>query len=143
MKRQAYTLIGALVLTVMFGFSTANAQTANRAVANIPFAFSAGEQKLPAGKYVISATESKIQRIRSLDGRFSAVLQMQAVQGKVVETGKLVFHRYGDRYFLAQFWTPAYDTGLEAATSRAERAAARETVATMHKRETVTVALNR
>lgn len=139
MKKQAYPIIGALVVTTLFAFSTARAQSASRSVADIPFAFSAGNQKLPAGKYVITATDAKIQRLRSVDGRYSTVLQMQAVRGKVQESGRLVFHRYGDLYFLAQTWTPADDTGLEAAKSRAERAAERELVGSSRKMEKVAI----
>ena len=42
------------------------------------------------------------------------------------EQGKLVFHKYGNQYFLAQVWIPGYKA-LELAKSKSERAIERET----------------
>ena len=53
----------------------------------------------------------------------------------------MVFHRYGDRYFLAQAWTPADNTGLQAPRSRAERVIASQLASS--ERKTTTVALSR
>jgi hypothetical protein len=128
MKKQAYIVIAMIVLVGSMVVA-AQAQTSGRTqlIANIPFEFSAGAKTLPAGKYTIACvnptSDQKVLQIRSLDGRNSAVLQMHSVNGKTQEGAKLVFHRYGDRYFLAQAWTPADNIGMEAPKSRAERAA--------------------
>jgi len=39
--------------------------------------------------------------------------------------GKLIFHRYGDRYFLSQMWMPGNPTGRELPPSKAELETAR------------------
>jgi hypothetical protein len=146
MKKQAYTLIGALVFATMFAVSTATAQSANQLVANIPFEFSAGNQKLPAGKYsvsVISSSDQKVLRLRQLDGRNSIVVQMHAVEGKAQDGGRMVFHRYGDSYFLAQTFAAADSIGLEAAKSRSEKAIERELASSSRKMETVALSTRR
>ena len=41
------------------------------------------------------------------------VLPNACESSKAQETTKLVFHRYGDQYFLAQVWTEGNDRGSE------------------------------
>ena len=126
MKKQAYTLIGALVLTTMFAFATAQAQSSSRElIANVPFEFSAGSETLPSGKYTLTvinpASDQTVLRLRGLNGK-SVVLQVHAVNGEAQDGAKLVFHRYGNKYFLAQAWTAADINGLETPRTRAEQA---------------------
>ena len=126
MKKQAYTLIGALVFATMFAFSNARAQSSNQElIANVPFEFTAGSQTLPAGKYILTvvnpASDQKVLRIRRVEGK-TMVLQMHSVFGKVQDGARLVFHRYGNQYFLTQAWTAADSIGMEAPRTRAERA---------------------
>src|SRR5205085_413136 len=55
MKKQAYTMIGALVFGSLFAVSTAKGQSTNQPlIAHIPFAFTVGGQTLPAGEYKLS-----------------------------------------------------------------------------------------
>ena len=49
-------------------------------------------------------------------------LQASATQ----EKGKLVFHRYGNRYFLAEIWTVGSRDGQKLRKSREERSIERE-----------------
>lgn len=141
MKKQAYTMIGALVFVTLLTISTARAQSTNQSFADIPFEFSAANQSLPAGKYSLSIvnpeSDLKVMRIRSLDGKQSLILLMHSVNGKTKEAAKLVFHRYGDRYFLAQAWTPADNIGMEAPKSRAERDVQKQLASSTRKTETV------
>lgn len=146
MKKQVYTMIGALVFATLCTVSTARAQSANRPMtANIPFAFSAGNQTLPAGEYSVTCTNptsaQKVLQIRSKDGRKSVMLQTNDVIGKVQDGAKLVFNRYGDRYFLAQAWPAADNTGMQATKSRAERDIASQLAS--NERKITTVALSR
>lgn len=142
MKKQAYTMIGALVFATLFAVSTARAQSSNRPlIANIPFEFSAGSQTLPAGEYTVRVTnpasDQRVVQIRSLNGSKHAVLQMHSVNGPAKDGARLVFHRYGERYFLAQAWTAADSIGMEAPRSRAERGAGSELASNTGKIETV------
>jgi hypothetical protein len=118
----------AIIILIGVLSAGAHAQTASaqRLVATIPFTFNVGKANLPAGKYTITvlntASDRKILRIRSRDGRSSAVISTTGVNGNVSDSAKLVFHRYGDRYFFAQAQMAGDPTSLAAIKSKAERA---------------------
>ena len=42
--------------------------------------------------------------------------------------GKLVFHRYGDKYYLREIWTAESSHGLECPKSRAEKVSQSESL---------------
>jgi hypothetical protein len=147
MKKQAYPIIGALVLSTLFTISTANAQTANsRLVAKISFEFSVGNQAMQAGSYALSvvnpSSDLKVIEIRNLETNESAMIQMHPKNGKAVEGAKLVFNRYGRRYFLSEAWTPGDSIAMEASKSSAERAARKEVAGTPRQTETVALLRN-
>lgn len=142
MKKQAFTTIGAMMFAALFTVSAAKAQTPNQQItASIPFEFNAGNQTLPAGKYAVRVTnpvsDQRVLQIRSLDGSKNIVLQMYSVNGTTRDEAKLVFHRYGERYFLAQVWTAGDSIGMEAPRSRAERFAGSNLASNSRKIETV------
>ena len=143
MKIQSYTMVGALLVITLFGVATAKAQSANqRFTANIPFAFSVGNEKLPAGEYEVMivnpSSDQRVLRIRSLHGTESAMLRTHAVMSSNSQVdAKLVFRGYGDSYFLAQAWTGFDNTGLEAPRSRSENATRNESVAIQQRTESV------
>jgi hypothetical protein len=145
MKRQAYTLIALMVLVGSMAVA-AQAQTSGRSElrANIPFAFQVGNQTLAAGEYTVRQINPSSDRamllLRSKDGRSSAMIQMNDVQGKAGDSARLVFHRYGNQFYFAEAWTSADSTGLQAAPSRAERAA-REIAGMKSTSETVALKL--
>jgi hypothetical protein len=105
-----------LVLVVALAAATAAAttpaQSANRVVANIPFEFSVGYKTMPAGEYQIRIVNSANDAllIQSADSKTSALRLSEATERqKNNKHAKLVFHRYGERYFLAErhrHWSP-------------------------------------
>jgi hypothetical protein len=74
---------------------------------DVPFAFAAEGQTLPAGEYlVLTVTPERSIRIVSSDGKHSAVVTtLPNYASSPSENSRLVFHRYGDEYFLTQVWT--------------------------------------
>lgn len=91
---------------------------------NIPFAFSIGDKTLPAGEYTVGRVEwnnETVQLIRSVDGSTSALVNTTpADQSGNDNEMRLIFHRYGNRYFLSQIWYRA-DAGRELFKSRREK----------------------
>jgi len=74
--------------------------------ASVPFDFTAGNSSLPAGDYEVTTLGSTgVLEVRSESGASSA-LTMSIAGTDVGTPGQilLVFHRYGDRYFLSQVW---------------------------------------
>jgi hypothetical protein len=124
MKKQAYTVIAMIVLAGSMAVA-AQAQNSSRTrlTANIPFEFSAGNKTMPAGEYTVSqvnpASDRVALQLRKQDGSVSVMLLMNAVIGKAPERAKLIFNRYGNRYFFAQAWIDGENTGLQAPKSRA------------------------
>jgi hypothetical protein len=74
---------------------------------NVPFAFGVEDLSLPAGEYYIfTATPGRTIRIVSADGKYSAVIDTLLNHAeKPATNSRLVFHKYGNEYFLAQVWT--------------------------------------
>jgi hypothetical protein len=89
---------------------------------NIPFGFTAGTQSFAAGEYQVGQLSSHVIRVQSTDGHANMLLLANADEpGKVPGIAKLVFHRYGNQYFLARmaddnhgwaFLTPASEKEL-------------------------------
>jgi len=123
MKRIISITFAIIILATAY---TAGAQqiSAQRVIANIPFAFTANNKTLPAGKYTITVLNSSSDKgalqIRSLNGRFSAMVLTNAVIGNVSDNAKLVFERYDDRYFFAQAQLAGDSTSLAALRSNKE-----------------------
>jgi hypothetical protein len=139
MKKQAHTMIAMFVLVGSMAVA-AQAQGGHPVlIANIPFDFNVGNKTLPAGEYTVREVNAgpALLQLQSKDGRESAMVLMNTVIGKAQESAKLVFHRYGSRYFFAQAWIDGDNSGLQAPRSRAERAVERELASTERKTETI------
>ena len=116
----------ALLLGVLTAGAHAQTSSAQKVVANIPFAFHVGQTRLPPGKYTFTvvnpSSDRKILRIRNADGRASAMIVTTSALRNATDDAKLVFHRYGDQYFFAQAQLGGDPTSLAAIKSKAERA---------------------
>ena len=144
MKKQTYTIIAIMVL---FGClaGSAKAQCNNMpAVAKIPFQFSTGKAPLPAGEYTITCFDpnGRLVLIQNRDRSARATILMISLKNTGRESGKLVFHRYGSRYFFAQAWDGG-STGLELPTTRAELTVANEVAGIKPKTEAIALTLHR
>ena len=112
-------VVAALSLALLALAVPASAQTNMRV--DVPFAFIAGNQVLPAGTYnlVIDANFS----ICHLDSFTNGSVHMvHFVPGKArssakIETGVVQFEKYGDHYVMSGVWKPGYTDGLATVTS--------------------------
>ena len=143
MKKQIFTMIAMIGLLGCLAASARAQCDTMQSVANIPFQYSVGQNTLPAGQYNLTClnAEHRLLRIRSTDGKASAVMLMDSVTGKAQGHGKFVFHRYGSRYFFAQVWVGGSGAGLETPKSRAERIVERDLAGIKLKRETIAVSV--
>ena len=116
-----------LGLAIIGLFSTLNvgsvqAQTGYRIQINIPFGFTAGESSLRAGIYTVEQISDNTLLVRSIDGKKGVLLLTRATEPVGTEkTARIIFNRYGDRYFLSQAWVSGGDVGRELHPSGAER----------------------
>jgi hypothetical protein len=124
--------VGLLVVMIIAASASANAQSLEyRLTANIPFDFSVVDKKLPAGEYWISRAKLSngdlIMQITSTDGHTNVNrLTIPTVRVEAMSKGSLVFHRYGDDYFLSEVWPAGGLTGRKLPKSHAERELARK-----------------
>jgi len=88
-------------------------------VVDVPFAFNAGGQALPAGHYIVAAVGDNIKIFNSQTTGF--YVPTHSAMRTASDGTKLVFHRYGDTYFLSAVWVAGNTTGREMFRSRAER----------------------
>lgn len=140
----ARQIMKALAMLILIGGLTAasavvaSGQSGRTVKADVPFDFIVAEKTLRAGSYDIGIPKSSGEAlaIRSSDGAERVMrLSHSAERGNDGNlTAKLVFHRYGSTYFLAQAWTAGESTGIELSKSRRERALESElrTIAAYH-----------
>jgi hypothetical protein len=112
MKNQLFALIG---LGLLLATASAYAQT-GVVKASVPFNFIVSKTQLPAGQYRIQplGVTGSAMTIQSPDGKFAqAFLPNACSSPQAQKTTKLIFHRYGSQYFLAEFWRAGNDRGQE------------------------------
>jgi hypothetical protein len=116
-----------LTLLTLLTAATVFAQGGAVMEANIPFEFRVGTTVLPPGQYnVRSESLNGVLSIRCHECKAGALILTNGIEaGKIPETGKLVFNRFGKTYFLSTVWTPGYSLGRELPKSKAERELAR------------------
>jgi hypothetical protein len=122
------------VLT-MFGFlmgmtaATAFAQERPPLKVNIPFDFSVANRTLPAGEYTVTERNSVGQAIIVRNDSGSAAvcaIGRPLAAKKESEKPMLVFHCYGNQYFLARVVHAGWLDGQELVQTRTERRAMKE-----------------
>ena len=118
MKLLRIVLYAALLLAA----STSFAQTRQGdVVANIPFPFVVAHQTLPAGHYIVSPANADALGIHDANNRGTFVPTQRTQRSANDNSCKLVFHRYGDTYFLSEVWAAGNSNGRTLFRSRAER----------------------
>jgi hypothetical protein len=127
-----------LVVTLIVA---AGAQSPSKA--KIPFDFTVGDKTLKAGEYVIKVAGSgsmpELLAFHDANGKPQVVvngIRMEAVENN--GQSRLLFTKYGDRYFLAQIWLSETESGAGVRQGRLEREVATDT---KHKAQRVSVAL--
>lgn len=114
MRKYVYLLVFGSLLLLTFRGMEAESSMRNACYANVPFDFYVGNSKMSAGEYTIQESNSGSAQlvVRKNDGGDSAcVLSFGAVPQSSESSGKLVFHRYNDDYFLSEIWKARNETG--------------------------------
>jgi hypothetical protein len=122
-----------LILLAVFGLAATptNAQSGYGVRADVPFDFIVGDKTLPAGKISVHGASASDVGPLSISnfakGQSAFRIARSLMSSDPTERGKLVFHKYGNRYYLAQVWIPGYKA-VELTKSKSERALERETM---------------
>lgn len=100
MKRNLFGMLTTSTLALLISVPL-SAQTI--AKATVPFDFTVGRAHLPAGTYEISPLAQAVILIRDSRTTKSVLTYFNSKEpSRGDSTPKLVFHRYGDKYFLSQ-----------------------------------------
>ena len=145
MKKPAISLVSVslfvLMITTLTGIQLAQAQSKKLLRANIPFQFELNGKTQAAGTYEVLqvganqfAIRDKATSMTVMLGSASSVINLLPA-----ESGKLVFHKYGNRMFLAQIWRPEESLGVQLTSTRGEKDAAKNA----EKKQLVAVSLQR
>jgi len=124
---------GLTMVMLVVGLALASAAVANgqseRITAQVPFDFIVADKTLSAGRYEVGRATSSGQAlaIRSAS-KTEAVRLASPVDSKSgqIMNAKLVFHRYGETYFLSEVWPGGTSRGSQLAKSKQERGMERE-----------------
>jgi len=88
------------------------AQTTSAAIkAKVPFEFTVMGRTMPAGDYVVDRSNSSATVIlKCQEHKVSVIVPTDAAERLATQQdAKLIFHRYGDQYFLSEIWGAGTD----------------------------------
>jgi hypothetical protein len=142
MKKKVFSVMATCCLLTLVA-ATAHAQLPGTALrASIPFDFSVKGKILPAGDYEIRRISDEPDGlvISSLSDKH-ALFETNTVDApRTARRSEVVFHRYGDSYFLSEVFAGGGETGRELPVSRQERTLRREMASNKTEPQTVTLA---
>jgi len=123
-----------VIATVTVVGSAQGQSLADKIRANIPFDFIVADQRFSAGEYLIGNanqdSDNGVMLIHSMKGSANAFrLTIPVSTLAIKDETKLVFHRYGDQYFLSEVWLAGTNTGRMLSESRSEREAKTQNLA--------------
>ena len=112
-----------VALTAILGQPAVKAQApGNAVVANIPFSFQIGSYSLPPGTYSIRMQGNDLLSIKG-EGGAAVMLVMRDSANQPSCDSAVVFHHYGNRYFLREVRTVGDQGFLWSYETKAERRA--------------------
>jgi hypothetical protein len=130
-----------LLLMAVIGSAalTTKAQSSLGVRANVPFDFNVGDKTLSAGKIAAREMAPGALAISNVDKAQHAIrIAHGLTSSNQTGRGKLVFRKYGNRYYLTQVWIPGYN-GLEFQKSKTQRALESEMLSKNSATELVTI----
>jgi len=125
-KHSMKYVLGSLVgLILALSAVPGHAEDEAKMKATIPFNFVAGNKELKAGDYVIeSSLGSTALSFRSENGDVQQIAFTVPIETNKTENHeRLLFHHYGDQYFLSQVWLSGDENGQELSRGVREKSA--------------------
>lgn len=124
-RHHLLSLFFALILALTIYPTQAHAQITEELEAKIPFQFHVGNTQLPAGEYrirMLDDSDLAVMQISNVDGSASAVFQVEeAEKNSEPAKSELIFHKYGNRYFLAKLFDEGNPDGSQLVESSYEK----------------------
>jgi hypothetical protein len=120
----------AIALFVAAGIATAGSALAqdHKVTATVPFNFTVNGQTLPAGNYTLGSDIDSPRMLTISDRQKGVVMTAITVpDSEASADSKLVFHRYGNQYFLSEIRTANSSMTCHLVTSKQEKWAKAQT----------------
>ena len=123
-------------ITAIALFIAATFITAGKAIAQdyavratIPFSFSVNGKQLPAGNYTLGTdvTTPRILKISDRTQHTNALAVAMQAEEQKHKVNQLVFHKYGDQYFLCEIRSEQSSLNVQLPTTKQEKQARTET----------------
>ena len=123
-------------ITAIALFIAATFITAGKAIAQdyavratIPFSFSVNGKQLPAGNYTLGTdvTSPRILKISDRTQHANALAVAMQAEEQKHKVNQLVFHKYGDQYFLCEIRSEQSSLNVQLPTTKQEKQARTET----------------
>jgi hypothetical protein len=123
MEMKTQMLRIAVFVTALLVASAAIAQSApGDVLVNVPFSFVVGKHQMQPGRYQVTPLANGFLRMFDKENPANQLfLPVHSVESRSSKGARLVFHRYGATYFLAQVWNGNGDIGRELPKSKAEK----------------------
>jgi hypothetical protein len=139
--------IAAIAFLIVATFIAAGSASAQgyQAKATVPFNFTVGDQALPSGTYTIGSgmTTPNLLAIRNWDKKVNILSMGLPNQGNPGHDNTLVFHKYGNQYYLSEIRSEGASIDVRFPVSKAEkRARAQAEEARLFVDHPVLIALN-
>src|SRR5450631_3769028 len=100
-------LISLAMSLALLTSAAAYAQSSQLMKVVVPFSFTVGNASLPAGEYGVSTDDNAggVLTFQNATARKGALVLSHACEStKAAPHTELIFHRYGDSYFLSEVW---------------------------------------
>jgi hypothetical protein len=119
-----HVCVGALALSFLVSLAAlpAAAKSVDGMRAQVPFDFHVGQRLVRAGDYTVKSisADEQLLRISGDNGSAATTTNSGTERGNGEGRARLVFHKYGEQYFLAAIWG-ADSTGRTLSESKRER----------------------
>jgi len=124
MKKQTL-IVASLCLSLGLAIVPAYGQ-AGGVQAKVPFNFVVSGKTFAAGEYTMIAGSHQV-KLQDAYGRTIAMVLANEVSGRSAgANGRIIFHCYRERCFLAEVWSPVQENGKQLLVSRTEAGLGKE-----------------
>lgn len=119
MKTQVFRIVLFVMAIVVVSGAMAQSQPGDLLV-NVPFSFLVGNRQMPPGRYAAGTMRGVLRISNTQDSHSQVFVTVLPVERRAAQKPKLVFHRYGDAYFLTEVWNGDSKIGKQLPRSKAE-----------------------
>jgi hypothetical protein len=138
MKRILFLTL-ALVAAALLVATPSHAQQITVEV-TVPFNFYVSNTELPAGTYQVSENPRHFILIKNIETQVSALVSTLPNNKKTLDSGTLVFRRYGEMHFLAEIRSPQRALNVHIPVSKTETDVKYGLTASQRNPETILIA---